>query len=258
LPQNAWAWMGRMPKDPEWIAKKAAFRITGDLSIARARGVIRLSESVPAGKSPSIVLPNVLSDEFDDLAKLVVKTSKPSRKPYVYSFGNFIDYRNYDKLIEGFLQSGETRTLLIHGGVLSRSYLRRCESLVGEHNASVELDSERKSRIEILRHIYWSDGVIFPSTAEASPISLLETLALGKAVICNDIPGHSQSLKMATALASAIDIGSSEKLAAALAELSGGEATGSMDPIGSVAYRVREDAREHWLEDLKVFVARLG
>lgn len=258
LPQNAWAWIGRMPKDPSWLARRAGFRVTGDLSIARAKAVIRLSESVPSGDSPSLVLPNVLSDEFEELAREVRKTTPPSRGAYLYSFGNFIDYRNYDGLIKSFLASGDKRTLVIHGGVLSTSYLAVCESAAIGSAGRVELDPVRKERLEILRHIYWSDGVIFPSTAEASPISLLETVSLGKAVLCNDIPGHTQSLLGGSAIASAIDINDAGKVAAAIAQIPPSNGLSAYDPVSTLAINNRVEARELWLNRLCDFVSTLN
>ena len=258
LPQNAWAWIGCRPTDAYWKAKRFGLRVTGDLSIARAQGVIRLSESIPTGQSPSLVLPNVLSEHFDELLKDIVVSAKPEPASYIYSFGNFIDYRNYESLIRGVLATDDSRKLIIHGGVLSASYLEKCILLEKQSEGRVQIDATRKSRAEILRYIYWSDGVVFPSSAEASPISLLETVALGKAVICNDIPGHRQSLDVGSAHHAIFEFSKTAELSEALRNFPTGADSKLLEPLSKNSILARHDARECWLEKIRSFVKQLG
>ena len=249
LPQNAWAWIGKSSSDPYWILKRMAFRIFGDLGVARSKGVIRLSSSIPAYGKKNIVLPNVLDQDFDTLIENV-KQNRERR--VVYSFGASIGYRDYKTLVSGFLKSNVSLShkLIIRANCISKIDHYLLTRQVYKHS-NIEIRSGSIPRDQLHREISNSDLVVFPSSAEASPISFLEVIAYRKPYLVSDIPGFVQSIYNKQDLSRVFLTGNADSLSECLNNSSNWR---KPSPDLSSTVKGREQLRENWFRELRDYL----
>ena len=252
LPQNSWAWTGKASKDMYLIAKRAALRITGDLSLNQCMGAIRLCNSIPPSRSgEDILLPNVLDKDFEAIYNGLGEKSKKSGTRVAYSFGGCIEYRDYPTLVSAVLESGDVEKLVVRTHIFSQQEYKKLLRMT-ENSAKVEFRIGRLSREELLREASDFYLIVFPSTAEASPLSLLEVQALGIPYCLSNIPGHIQHCEESFRQ---FEAGSIENLRV----LFSNERIWSPDQLSiSTTSKGRIDARKEWSGRLVSYLCRFN
>ena len=191
MPQNALPWGRRSPGE---AALRLALRFGSEVSAVRATAMVRISGAIPplrhARTSP--VLHNVLDRAFD----VVIQQLSPMQHGSFYCVGSAHSYRAIPSLVAGYARyrdMGGMTGLLIQLSPGTANEEQKVLSAASHiHGLKVRLGGA--TRVNVAEHMAGSAGVIFPSTIEASPLTLLEALALGKAVACNDIVGHREML----------------------------------------------------------------
>jgi glycosyltransferase involved in cell wall biosynthesis len=152
--------------------------------------MIRISSSIPPlrSKPTSSVLHNVLDQAFDK----IVEDLPSDQGCGLVSIGSAHSYRAFPSLIKAYEQyrrRGGRYDLTIVAGRGTESEIRTIgDSAQGVPGLRVlRGDMDRKDAIALMAA---SEGVIFPSLVEASPISVLEAMALGLPIAHSDISAH--------------------------------------------------------------------
>ncbi len=142
------------------------------------------------------MLHNVLDEGFEsDLPDAV----EPS--DHFLAVGSAHGYRRLPALVRGFesyRRQGGCAELLVVSSPGTPSVDSELDALAATV-PGVRHRSGGTSRAEVLALMSGSCGVILPSAVEASPITLLEALALGRPVACSRIPAHDEMLAGAEA-----------------------------------------------------------
>lgn len=200
IPQNAWPWAG--PKrGAQERAKLTGMRIASEVAMRAAIGVIRLGPSIPdIGRSHESFLPNPLDPGFEDAVAGIDRAAPPASSPYFATIGSLNSYRGVETVLDAYLQyrqQGGRTSLAIAGGGREHYVARirqRAERLPG-----VELRCRRLPRRECVATLHGARMAVLPSHVEASPISLLEALAVQRNVAASAVPGHAAIVPPETA-----------------------------------------------------------
>lgn len=190
VPQNAWPWCGPRLGLREH-GKLALLRRLSERSMRRAVGVIRVGPSIPAiGNVHPRLLPNPLDLGFEEAWTAAPRASVEG-EPYFISVGSMNSYRGLETLVGAFrryrLDSGRVGLRIVGSG--NRRYSERIRRLAKEVPA-LTFEERSLERADVLALMRDSRMAILPSHVEASPLSLLEALAVSPHVAASDIPGH--------------------------------------------------------------------
>jgi glycosyltransferase involved in cell wall biosynthesis len=221
------------------------------VSIARAAYVVRMVSVIPAYTTPtSPIIVNALDEQFEHarLASSATSLFDPDA-PYIISVGSISSYRGLEILLRAYAQftrNGGRLRLIIGGPGPARSVerLRRAASS-SNGNILVLGDLTRSEAIAGLSHAHTA---VFPSTVEASPISLLEALAVAPRIVATSIPGHVETAKDMQAFITWVPASNASALAEALGVVSDADSFSSGAPIRDEFYRQRE--RDAWADTL--------
>lgn len=189
MPQNALGWSsGSFPNTS--FRYMASLRFGTHLFASRAIGIIPIARNVP--RAQIAPLQNVLDAGYDEA--LSQSTSVSRRSNYVgaiVAFGPFGGYKNTETLLRGFetyrRQGGTLRLVLI--GVAWPSASAPIRQAVASA-PSVTWQEAWLSRAEMIWVMERAAATVFPSICEASPVTILEALAVGSPVIASDIQAH--------------------------------------------------------------------
>lgn len=249
LPQNLWAWEGPTSGAWEWWWRTRLF-LASEVTLRRTRGVVRLSSRIPSrGKELGGILPNVLDEGFD--IALANSSFIPSFADEIVCFASDVSYTNLAGLINAYaiyLRLGGRRRLhlVVHpirGGVL--------ENMTTSSACRVDFGFwDRAHVVSAMRSCY---AVVFPSLVEASPMTLLEALAVDCRIVLSDIPGHRETARGALPEECYFALGSPDAVATALLHCE------SMEPMAAdfqATARARTLAREKWADDLAVQLSK--
>jgi len=191
MPQNLWAWRGGTRGWAEWWWR-SRMRIASEAALHRAGGVVRLCSDIPCdgfGHQPP--LPNVLDASFERAFRRSTHWAEV-QGGFTY-FGTSYSYRNLSRLIEGY---GEYRRL---GGSrnlhLFISHPTNASRLPRPLPAGCRVRLGSWTRSDVISATRSGHAAVFPSTVEASPIGLLEALAVSARVVLSDIRGHRETCR---------------------------------------------------------------
>ena len=194
IPQNAWAWHG--PARYSEISRRSMLRAGSELAMKRCAGYIRIGPMIPRGpRATQRMLSNVLDSAFDDALAELDPNAESSNQ--ILAPGSLTSYRNLGALLDAFAlyrADGGTCELAIVGPTGDQRVLAGIE----EHAARVghvTIETPGIGRSELIRRMAQAPAVVFPSTVEASPVTVREALALGHAPICWDSPGYRHILE---------------------------------------------------------------
>lgn len=189
MPQNAWPWNLSTCTAPE-VPRVGALRALSSLSLRRARLVIRISEAIPVknARQSTSVLHNVLDSDYENL-RISREGADFPQSPFIAVVGSMYSYRNLGRLFLGFHEYRRT------GGRLDLYVTgwspRPGKSLAsGVETSGLHLFPGQISRGKVGSLFSEAAGVIFPAVVEASPITLLEALAVNPNVQVSRIAGH--------------------------------------------------------------------
>lgn len=194
MPQNAMPW-ARGPGSSREKLRKLALFVASEVSGRRAVGMVRISSALPQrSEVVSRVFPNVLDEGFE----VALKGRPPAEKNrlYIVCVGSICSYRNIFNLIAGYdlyREAGGSWSLRIVGPVDSPPVLRRIFRRT-EGRDDVLVEPEFHSRARVLQLMSDSEAVVFPSLIEASPVAVLEAIAVAPRVVLSSISGHVETV----------------------------------------------------------------
>lgn len=252
MPQNAWPWHGHSDFKAT-VRRRIPLRVLSDLSIARARAVIRIGESVPVSRNavPG-VLPNVLDSGFEEaLTELsnpsLTQVSAEGQILCIGSCGAYRGLRDLAKAFDLYRQRGGTLGLMVAGpGCVSCQFHPIGSQYIKSLNQTLR-------RAEVLKLLSTAAVVVFPSSVELSPVTLLEATEISDRVLCSDIPGHHQVEKGVRYF----PLGKNDLLANQFLQLEGKARASSEIRVftrEAAATKRREKIRQQWFENLKVML----
>lgn len=192
LPQNAWVWIPgfRGAKDG---ARKYALKAMSALSARRSVGVVRISDQIRAFGAPTQpVLPNVLDVGFEDHVSGDLPERADGGPIKVIAPGSITSYRGSEHVVEAcreLRRSGLEIELEIAGPAHNPATVDLLKQAAAE-SSWIRLRAERCPRGEVISSMATSSVTVLSSSVEASPISLLEALAVAPGVVATDIRGH--------------------------------------------------------------------
>lgn len=250
MPQNALPWG---PVAPHERTQQRLLRYASALAARRARALVRISGVVPplSRRPTSPVLHNVLDEEVE---KPLAAAAKVEPGEHFYAAGSAHSYRRLPELVRGYAlyrAGGGTADLRIQVSPGSPGSLKELMS-AADGVPGVTISQGTEDRAGVLAAMAGSRGVIFPSSVEASPVTLLEALALGRPVACSRIVAHAELL--ASRDFPRFDLGVVEETSEALGMLESCPAE-TTDPLRDAGYRERE--RERWARRLATFLELL-
>jgi len=194
MPQNAWAWSGRAGT---LIGRKAYLMAASRIAMRRAGAVVRLTSAIPVPSgTPSIVLPNVLDPKFDASLKAAAEDFETDpevqrmAEGFVLVPGSIVAYRRHDLLEE---TAGTLSKLGLRVAVVGPSLDSRALSTVNDIPGVVRYPA--MPRAKLVSMIAKVEAVLLTSEVEASPVTLLESLAAGKRVVAADIVANRQTAR---------------------------------------------------------------
>ena len=185
MPQNAWPWTGQSRGLRSGFSR-GLLRIASECSIGRAEGLVRIGTAIPdRGRVLGPVIPNVLDEEFEDILDSFDPQLLPENVSNTFlAVGSWTPYRNYETLLDGY--------------ALYRAAGGAWDLLIGIPGTT-GFDTSRLpgvkilnkvSRVDVIEAYLRSGAAIFPSSVEASPVSVLEASEVGIPMIVSDISGH--------------------------------------------------------------------
>jgi glycosyltransferase involved in cell wall biosynthesis len=192
MPQNLWAWEGpaRGLTEKWW---RTRLRLASDVTMDRSLGNVRICSRIPSRQRPVFGLTtNVLDSKFEDALRRSSNVQDVAGG-LVY-VGSGVAYKNLDNLIEGYRvyrSGGGWRPLHLFVTPPSAESVLR----MGGLPAGCRLYLGALERHEVLSAFRSAFAVVFPSQVEASPIFLLEAMALGCRIIASDITGHRETAR---------------------------------------------------------------
>lgn len=203
VPQNAWPY-ARPTGTWRELLRWSLLRVMTELAVYRAKGVLRISSAIPERVSRSrhsSVVHNVLDADFERV--LQDSRAKPAgcMADYILCVGQLTSYKNLERLLAGYgvySRGGGALRLMIRGERWDERYAVRIERLAAEM-PRVTLEGRPATREEVVGLLRCSAGVIFAALVEASPITLLEALALECPIAVSAITGHLEILDAAGA-----------------------------------------------------------
>lgn len=196
MPQNCWPWYGPWGVSREAI-RRLVLRGASEIAIRRSKGIVRMSYAVPhCGRRTPEPLGNVLDEGFEESLEQSVTLPKTRRtaaaEGALLCVGDICSYRNLTVLLKGYSRyrsAGGRLGLVIAGSDPFRLVSGRLEMLAAQLQ-SVFFEVYAFPRWQVLAMLRAAAGVVFPSLVEASPVTLLEALALNTNVVASDIPAH--------------------------------------------------------------------
>lgn len=264
MPQNSWPWQGPWGSPTEAI-RKALLRTASELALNRAQGVVRISASIPVrNPNSSVPLANVLDAGFEQALRDANFSGRHERQAVrnaIVCIGDVYSYRNVGRLIEGYsrYRAGGGRCALVIAGKCPSKTLTAALRRQANRTRGVSLQLRTMTRSEVLTMLQHASGIIFPSLAEASPITLLEALCVNDRIVVSNIPAHLELAGSRLPGCHFFKPSSVDALANALVTLDDGEADQSQPDLASPA--VRADLRIDWatrLVELLEAVVALG
>lgn len=248
MPQNSWAWNGPTSGMWEWWWR-GRLRIASDMTMARAIGTVRLCSNIPCRGTPlGDPLPNVLDLDFEEA--LNQSSFAPGFSDAFVCHGSGISYKNLGRAIEGYAlyrQRGGLRPLHLFVSPPRQQALAGVAPPPG-----LQRHTGHWKRPEVASVLRSSFAVLFPSLVEASPISVLEAIALECRIVLSDISGHRETTQGRVPDECYFDPSSPDELASAMLRCE------SLSPVvgdSMASPSARADQRETWAEDL---CGRLG
>lgn len=191
-PQNAWPYAAPATRNGEAL-KWGALAASSRFFARRSAGILRISEALPQhSHSTSPVIHNVLEPEFEvALDRAINGASSGTEGGRIVVIGSLMGYRNIPRLLQAYSryrEAGGTVGLDIYG----QGRPEAVASLEGQARVLPEcrIFASALSRTECLQILRSARLVVLPSLVEASPFSLLEALAVGRAVLASSIAGH--------------------------------------------------------------------
>ena len=243
VPQSALPWI-----DPRWLttrelARAAALRLASDLALRRASGVVCLSTAIPTpARAPSIVLPNVLDADFEDVLTAAGASAPSGDGAEIVYVGSAAPFRRADDVVRAF-------------SIYRKRGGRRHLTVIAPGRPTDDRDDlpvrtlASAARADVVSAFLRSRVAVFPSAIEASPVSLLEAVACGCTIIATRIAGHVETIGHLGADVHWIEVGDVGALAAGLRAAEDASASGD-SIIGTIEGRARE--RERWVELLRL------
>lgn len=254
MPQNAWPWCWST-SSPAEFPRQTALWAASELSMQRSLGVIRISGAIPTrGRTPPRVIHNVLDAAFEDLVDKQVARQTIARQ-FFFSAGSISGYRNLARLCAAHMayrHGGGTIQLVIAGGGMPHLESRLRARIGNDPGIRYLGVQPRASILALLRN---SHGVILPSLVEASPVGLLEAIALGPRVAASRIVGHTELIEQYAADVSSFDPYDVGEMANTLKWLDDSRQIPA--PAGLSSVRARQAARESWSDDLVELIKTL-
>jgi glycosyltransferase involved in cell wall biosynthesis len=249
MPQNALPWG---PPAPAEASLQRKLRLASRAVAMRATALIRISGAIPAlpDRPTSAILHNVLDSAFDQLAARLA----PEPHGGFLVAGSAHSYRALPALVEGYRRyraSGGHTGLWVQtspGAASEESLLRAAE----QDTDGLRVVIGGADRPRVLSLMAGSVGVLFPSTVEASPVTVLEAQALGRPIAVSDIRAHREITTNSSY--EAFDVRDRDSVAAALHRLDehGGTAP---HPLQDATYRAAR--RAAWGDDVSAFLRTL-
>lgn len=189
MPQNALPW-GPPAAGERGLQRK--LRLVSEVARQRAIALVRISSAIPklARGNSSPVLHNVLDEEFES----ILANLEPDNTGAFVAVGSAISYRNLSGLALGYAlyrQSGGETPMVIQssGGTPSEMALLLSVSRDTDGLEIRQADADRQGVANLMSG---ARGLIFPSSVEASPVTLLEAQALGIPIACSNIVAHKE------------------------------------------------------------------
>lgn len=254
MPQNAWAWHGTGLVLDE-IPRRTILATASRVAMSRSGGVLRIASTIPSKSESSDgnlrVIPNVLDEQFETALVRAkdLELHLPSRD-YFFCMGACYSYRNLIRLVKGYslyrAQGGRTSLVLS-----TAPGSPHCFRTLREHARSTVgiMMIPTVDRPAALRAMMGAEGVIAPALVEASPVTVLEALAITPRVALSDIPGHREILGNDTSngpIFPATDVGA---IADAFRRLDQGHGFFHQHRY-AMERQARLEARERWTEDV--------
>ncbi len=194
LPQNAAPWVS-WKGTPRELSEKSALRLGGEVALRRAIGVVRIASVIPTRTRPATrIIPNVLDTQFEEAIVGSDDLPRPVRGA-IATIGSFRSYRNVFRLLDGFdeyRRRGGSLRLEIFGSIDIPPLYKRLRDRAAS-SEGVVLTGGSFSRPQALRLFRDAHAVVFPSLAEASPVTVLEAQALTARIALSNIPGHRET-----------------------------------------------------------------
>ena len=246
LPQNAWPWRGDCSHGSGW-QRRMALRAASEVSMRRAMGVIRIGKAIPEiGNAIGPPISNVLDDGFDDCLSVIASEglNLEVRKRFV-SVGSATPYRGLRTLLQAFTRyraMGGTWPLVVQDSASQPITLQ-------DAHIGIETVRGPLHRSDLLNLLLSSAVAVFPSTVEASPISVLEAQELEVPAILSDIAGHREMSHQGAYFSS----GDSEELANLMITAEVESPPGSyMNRLGSASEGAdrRREERSRWVSEV--------
>lgn len=257
-PQNALPWASVTGTAGDvWLA--ARLRVASDVALRVAKGVLRISAAIPrrlAAGPVSAVLHNVLDEGFEHAwtagAVPAAEPLMPDAGGSLLTVGSLQSYRNLPRLIAAhqvYRREGGRLPLLIAGPPGPPGALRRIKAAAFDREG-VTLVARPLPRPAVIRAMRQADAVILPSLVEASPLTLLEAVAVNSRVAASDLAANRDILAAVDTAADEcfFEPRSTASLAAAMHRLEGG--TGMLALHRRLACPdLRAHQRRRWAEE---------
>lgn len=250
MPQNALPWG---PAAPAERSRQIQLRLGSAVASRRSMAMVRISSALPSKPwgLTSPVLHNVLDREFENCLKV---TTPDAPSIGFLSAGSGHSYRNLARLTEGYATyrrcGGRTPLMLqMSSGTASEEFAIVAKARLVE---GLTVTSRNASREEVVGLMRRASAVIFPSYIEASPVTVLEAMAIGIPIACSQIIAHRELCDERSIY---FDPNNVLDIAKALRRL---DATPPMIAGPLQDRQVRTAERARWIAELLEFLARIA
>jgi len=247
MPQNGWPWDGLVAGARERL-RRVHLLSQSELAMARTAVAIRTGPTVPQRRRAAHgIHTNPLDDGFEEALARVPEASDVGLPPgALLSVGSAWGYRRFPVLLAGYeayRRAGGTRPLaLVTWGPL-------VEATRAAAGPGVVLVDQHLDRHDVLGLIDRCHATVFPSSVEASPLTILEAAALGARIVATDIPGHVHALGAMEVSGQVVsDVEAVEGLAEALAAVDSDDTPPVETPLGTAAGRL--GLRDRWCDGM--------
>lgn len=198
-PQNAWPWVPSARGLGEY-SRLAILRVGSEYYARKAHAILRISSTIPPGGlgvATSPVIHNVLDRGFEDALQQSETESIRDAKGALVSIGSVYSYRNFTRLVDGYLSyrdAGGDLPLFIAGPPSNKKVVRQLDSVAARH-PQIRTRWGSMSRSRCLAAMRDAACVVLPSLVEASPFSALEAVAMNPNVLLSQIAGNDEILR---------------------------------------------------------------
>lgn len=141
-------------------------------------------------KNPELIYNGIDVDFFK------INTSSPIKENSIFFIGNLSKEKGVETALKTFEKVKENiPNASLHFIGNTNDYPKKINQFLSEKNRSSVHFHGQKNRDEIVSLLSQATIVLFPSKGENFSLSLLETMALGKAVICSEIPAFTEIIQ---------------------------------------------------------------